>query len=439
MKKLRPLSFILTLVFCLTLLLSTAFAATEEELTQQKDEAAQKKAAAEYQVDMTQTTIQGIQAEITKSNTAIATLNQQISDLQATIDGLDAQQTQAESELATAEAKRDEQQKDLEERLRVMYMYGNEGYAEVLFSSTDFGDFIAKADMIASIAQADNESAAALQKIEDEIAEKKATIESKKAETEAAKEEQNQVLANQNTIKAQQNELLAKNEATMTAYKAEVAKQDAEMKEAEDGLAKIAAEKAAALEKQRQEEAAKQAAEEEARRQQEAAANASSSDSSSDSAGDSSSSDSGSSDSSASSGVTSSSGYIWPTPSSYTITDYFGYRSADATNGVGSTNHMGLDIGAGYGEPILAVASGTVTLSEYYGGYGNCVMIAHDDGYTSLYGHQSALAVSEGQYVNQGDVIGYVGSTGNSTGAHLHISIIDGSGEYLDPLNFLPY
>lgn len=98
---------------------------------------------------------------------------------------------------------------------------------------------------------------------------------------------------------------------------------------------------------------------------------------------------------------------------------------------------MGLDIGAGSGAPIYASAAGRVIYAAPRGGYGNCVMIAHDDGYTTLYAHQSEIAVSEGQWVSQGQVIGYVGSTGDSTGPHLHISFITPDGNFVDPLNFI--
>ncbi|SDX73451.1 murein hydrolase activator EnvC family protein [Eubacterium barkeri] len=417
MKHLKRLGFIFTFFFCLTIIATSVAAATEDELNQQKAEATQKKDAAQYQVDMTQTTIDGITAEINKANEQITLLTTKINDLDSKISDLSTQQKNAEDELQKAEAKRDQQQKELEERLRVMYMYGNEGYMEVLFSATDFGDLISKADMVASIAQADQDSAAQLEQTQKEIEKKKATIESNKAQTESAKAEQETLLSQQNVIKAQQDELLAKNNAIIEEYKTEVAKQNAEIKAAEDSLAKIAAEKAAEVERQRQAE--------EAQRQAEAAANNSSSSSSSDS-----------SSSSGSSNAASSSGYIWPSDC-YIITDYFGYR--ESPGGIGSTNHQGLDIGASYGTPVYAAASGVVTLSQYWGGYGNAVMIAHNDGYTTLYGHNSALAVSEGDYVNQGDVIAYVGSTGNSTGAHIHISFIDSNQNYVDPLNFLPY
>ena len=96
--------------------------------------------------------------------------------------------------------------------------------------------------------------------------------------------------------------------------------------------------------------------------------------------------------------------------------------------------HDGMDI-SGYlvnGKPIVAAASGTVILSQYYWGYGNCVQISHGTGVVTLYAHCSALAVNVGDVVSAGQVIGYVGSTGNSTGPHLHYSIFI-QGESINP------
>jgi len=125
-------------------------------------------------------------------------------------------------------------------------------------------------------------------------------------------------------------------------------------------------------------------------------------------------------------------GLLWPTTSS-SITSWFGYR--DDTGGVGSTYHQGLDIGAGYGEPIYAAADGQVEIAGGYGGYGNAVKLANGDGIETLYGHMSAIAVGAGDIVSKGQVIGYVGSTGNSTGPHLHFSVLV-NGEQVDPAQF---
>lgn len=127
-------------------------------------------------------------------------------------------------------------------------------------------------------------------------------------------------------------------------------------------------------------------------------------------------------------------GMLFPTDSK-TITSHFGYR--DDTGGVGSSYHQGIDIGAGMGEPIYAALPGKVELAGPNGGYGNCVIIDHGGGLKTLYGHMSAIGTSEGASVAQGQVIGLVGSTGNSTGPHLHFSVIMG-GEQIDPLKLFP-
>lgn len=104
-------------------------------------------------------------------------------------------------------------------------------------------------------------------------------------------------------------------------------------------------------------------------------------------------------------------------PTSGTITSRFGNRSRD--------NHKGIDIAASKGAPIYAAASGTVSVSQYGygGGYGNYIIISHGNGVQTLYGHCSSLCVSEGEYVSQGQLIARVGSTGLSTGNHLHLEV----------------
>lgn len=138
-----------------------------------------------------------------------------------------------------------------------------------------------------------------------------------------------------------------------------------------------------------------------------------------------------SSDSGSSSSSSSASGFIWPLPHTHNLTSLMGERWGRM--------HNGIDIAGGddYGQPIIAADSGTVIWSgNDGGGYGNYVMIDHGNGYMTVYGHASELACSTGDYVNQGDVIAYVGSTGNSTGPHLHFEIRY-DGEYLNPLDFV--
>ena len=98
--------------------------------------------------------------------------------------------------------------------------------------------------------------------------------------------------------------------------------------------------------------------------------------------------------------------------------------------------HNGVDFGAAAGTAILAAKSGTVTTAAYSGAWGYYVVINHGDGYSTLYAHQPSLSVSVGDYVTQGQTIGYVGSTGYSTGPHLHFTIYY-NGSDVNPFNYI--
>ncbi|MCD8248376.1 MAG: M23 family metallopeptidase, partial [Lachnospiraceae bacterium] len=129
-----------------------------------------------------------------------------------------------------------------------------------------------------------------------------------------------------------------------------------------------------------------------------------------------------------------SSGFVWPCPSSHRITSSFGYRTAPIAGA--STYHKGIDIGASSSAAIVASASGRVTTATYSSSAGNYVVISHGGGISTVYMHASALYVSEGDYVTQGQTIAAVGSTGYSTGPHLHFGVIV-NGTYVDPTGYV--
>ena len=132
-------------------------------------------------------------------------------------------------------------------------------------------------------------------------------------------------------------------------------------------------------------------------------------------------------------GVYSDSQFIWPVPSCTLLTSPYGYRTHPILDY--ERLHAGLDIGAKFGEEIIAADGGTVLIAEYSDSYGNVVLIDHGDRYSTAYGHMSEIAVEAGQEVKQGELIGYIGSTGWSTGPHLHFEIrLDG--ERIDPEEF---
>lgn len=132
-------------------------------------------------------------------------------------------------------------------------------------------------------------------------------------------------------------------------------------------------------------------------------------------------------------GVYSDSQFIWPVPSCTLLTSPYGYRTHPILDY--ERLHAGLDIGAKFGEEIIAADGGTVLIAEYSDSYGNFVLIDHGDRYSTAYGHMSEIAVEAGQEIKQGELIGYIGSTGWSTGPHLHFEIrLDG--ERIDPEEF---
>lgn len=132
---------------------------------------------------------------------------------------------------------------------------------------------------------------------------------------------------------------------------------------------------------------------------------------------------------------TSGGGWTWPCPSSHTITSEFGYRS-DPFGGSSGGFHSGIDIGAPSGTPIVAASAGTVAWSSFSSTAGNWIGISHGNGVVSVYMHMSARIAKAGQHVNKGQTIGLVGTTGSSTGNHLHFGV-QLNGSYVNPHNYV--
>ena len=125
--------------------------------------------------------------------------------------------------------------------------------------------------------------------------------------------------------------------------------------------------------------------------------------------------------------------YIWPVETAYISSD-FGWRKST----IGSANHQGIDLAYDYGTSILAADGGRVIFSGTKGGYGKLIIVEHDNGDQTYYAHCKKLLVSEGDIVKQGDEIALMGSTGTSTGSHLHFEIHPGGGKAVNPTSLLP-
>lgn len=334
--------------------------------------------------------IQITEEEINNKNAQIQEYNLLIAEQQNELDDVISQQSVLNGRYQT--------------RIRAMEENGTVSYWSVLFKASSFADLLDRVDMVNEIAEADNRMMAELAAVAAKIEKARADLATVKLELEEAKD----ALAEAEFALGQERETADKVLNELNANRAEL-----------EAAAQYAEEQIQALDEQiAQQELAYQTA----LNAELAAAAAASMASEGGSGG-------------GPSGGVSASGFIWPCDCR-TITCRYGYRTHPVT-GQANSFHTGIDIGASAGSPIYAANSGTVTSATYSVAYGNYVTIAHNNGFSTLYGHMTNYIVSAGQYVSQGQVIGYVGSTGYSTGPHLHFTVYYG-GATVNPLNYLP-
>lgn len=278
---------------------------------------------------------------------------------------------------------------------------GATSYWSVLFKSTSFADLLSRLDFVNEVMDHDQNVIDSLRATRAKLAEDRAALEQQKAELSAAQAELERQIAEANDLIAQYMQEEGALQALHDEKEADAARLEQEIKEEEERRRKEEEERRRREEEERQRQ-------EQERQQQESQ--------------------------DPQTPTVTESGYAWPTNNTRLITSPFGQRPAPA--GIYSTNHSGVDIGASYGTNVLASKSGTVLISRWWGGYGYCVVIDHGNGNQTRYGHMSRLLVSEGQYVSQGQVVGLVGSTGNSTAPHIHFEIWE-NGVRVNPLNYL--
>lgn len=321
----------------------------------------------------------------------------------------------------------------LANRLRILYMSGNATDLEIIFGAKDFSDLIDKMELVKSLANSDKELISEIQTKLDELSTKKESLEADKKDLETQ----------QASLKSDQdefNKLISDNDEILKNLYASNS-------EAQNSLESAALQSDEIEAKISEYYAAQKAAAERAAQASQSSSSSGSSSSSSSSSSSGSSSSGSSSSGSSSVIVPSGSGFAWPTPG-------FVSRSSEWFEDREVYNHGGIDIaGAGImGTPVVAAADGTVVATNSScthnwgksyscgcgGGYGNYVMISHAGGKMTVYGHLTSLTVSSGQSVSRGQVIGYVGSTGNSTGPHLHYECRLNGVRY-NPMSEYPY
>ena len=350
-----------------------------------------------------------------------------------------------QEELDVAEAKLAELNEKNKERIQAMEEEGTVSYWSVLFKAKSFTDLIDRLNMMEEIHRADQRRMNELSEAALAVAEARTALESEKLALEDSRAELKASQAVLDEKRAEADELLAElNEdkraldAMEADWEAEEAKLAAEIAAAEVEYTKaLKAEEEARRkeeERKRKEEEERKRKEEEEKKKQEEANKGSGSNSGSNNGGSGNSGgNNGGSGNSGGSGFVS--GESWGRPCSWIkLTSPYGYRIHPTTGQY--KFHNGVDLANNQGTPIYAARSGKVTVDTYGSTYGYYVTINHGDGYSSLYAHMTRSVVDKGDTVKKGQLIGYMGSTGRSTGPHLHFSIFY-NGSSVNPMNYI--
>lgn len=384
-KKDKLLAMLLAIVFlCLptTQIMANKLSEAENELKQ-----------LEQQLQEAKNLISGLESSKDDIETKITQLDAQLGEISTRLSTLETQLEQKNTEIADTQEQLDEireveADQYAQMKLRIQFMYENSldnSYVEIFCSSGSFSDLINNIDYVRQLSEYDRAMLTAYEQTEEEIANYETQLEADKASLEElkalAQEEQNTVKALENAKIAELSKVnsdIVTAENAVDTYEDEIAAQN-------EMIAEIRAEMA-----------------------REAAANQQK--------------------------VYNGGAFAWPCPSSSRVTSDYGTRTSP-TSGA-STNHKGIDIGASYGADIVAAADGEVTSAGYSSASGNYVIINHGSGIRTVYMHASSLNVSKGDTVVRGQVIAKVGSTGISTGNHLHFGVtVDG--EYVSPWNYV--
>lgn len=348
-----------------------------QKLQQQQEQLNRDLNALKQQKTRTQAEYNKVQNEIKKKQAQLAQLQKDLAYLESQFQQTSIDVAAAEEDLADAEARLNLRQNLLETRLRTMYEEGTVSYLEVLLSAKDFGDFLSRFELLKDIVAQDAELMKQVKAEREEVAAKKAALEEKKAQIARLKDQ----TASQRATVAQVTTDLQTKKGQLAVNLRELEKQEDQLIERSNQLTDQISAIQAKLGTKR----------------------------------------------------TGKLSMIWPVVAP--ITSQFGNRYHPVLKKY--KMHTGLDLGAKMSTPIKAAESGTVIMAQWDSGYGNMTVIDHGDGISTLYGHQSKLAVKVGDKVARGQVIGYVGSTGISTGPHLHFEVRV-NGQVKNPLNYLP-
>lgn len=352
-----------------------------------------EKEALEKELEKAQEMIEDLKQSKGNVETKVAELNQQLIAISAEITELENELTEknesilaAQEELEEAKQKEAEQYADMKVRIQYMYENSQRTYLDVLLAAEDITSLLNAAEYIRAIEQYDRQKLAEYQQTIEDISNREqqleqdyADLQELKAAVESNKEAVSALMNQKEMELASLSDEIVEAQNDVDYYEAEIQAQE----ELIAAIKRAEAEKAAA----------------------------------------------GKKDNPYTGGP-----FVWPCPSSTRVTSDYGPREAPTTGA--STDHKGIDIGASAGAEIVAAADGTVTAAAYSSAAGNYVMIDHGGGLYTVYMHASSLVVSAGQEVKAGEVIAKVGSTGISTGNHLHFGV-SLNGSYVNPWDYL--
>lgn len=401
----------------------STFATSIKEAQKEKDGLEAKKADLEGAIANLEKEADDIVAYIEKLDKKLNELNAEIASLKQQVEKANGNLEQIKVDLKEAEETAQNQYDTMKKRIKYMYENGSQDYVEVLLSANSISDLLNRFEYINKINEYDDNLLASYEETKELIAKKKEEQEEQIASLEKMQEELAVEQDGVERLSAKKTEQLKKKNAKIQSSEAKVSAYESAIQEQEELLEQLLEEER----KRQEEEERKRKEEEERKRQEELKKQQAAQQQQNNSNSNSNSSNSGNT-------IHTSGSYCWPLNISGTITSNFGYR--DAPTAGASSYHKGIDIAAPTGTSVAAAKEGTVTTASYQSAAGNYIMVYHGNSTYTVYMHLSAIHVSVGQKVSQGEVIGAVGSTGVSTGPHLHFGV-NVNGSYVNPLNYV--
>lgn len=329
------------------------------------------------QLDKVKDQKESIGKDIDKLDRQIDSTNTAIEELHKQIFSLDGSIEQKEEALKIAEEKMKELDELLETRIVALYKNGQTSYLELLLDANSISDFFARYQVVENILQYDKDLLNSTAKNKELIDQTKLSLERQKKEREEAKDSKLNTKKELDTFKGNKNVFLRTLNSKQRSIEAAIDEELRESEQIQESIKKIQ---------------------------------------------------------NGSKRVYSGAGFQWPIDGSSRISSSFGYRMHPILKK--KKLHTGIDIAAAYGTSIIAASSGTVISADWRGGYGKTVIIYHGSGKSTLYAHASRMLVAEGQEIKKGQKIAEVGSTGLSTGPHLHFEVRE-NGTPVDPLKYV--